>query len=147
MCNLCAIWQYHPCDMYIHLHTICLIGVTESRYGNISFCAKSASISLVDFSVDIATSKKYFRWKFKDELKSLCVEFQFFSALNQYNITILVGISHGNRSLTSYIINLAINWPNICLENINYFVICVMSAQCVWRGGVYFSILLCMFNI
>ena len=27
--NLCVIWQYHPCDMYIHLHTIGLIGVTE----------------------------------------------------------------------------------------------------------------------
>ena len=24
--HLCVIWQYHPCDMYIYLHTIGLIG-------------------------------------------------------------------------------------------------------------------------
>ena len=29
MYTSCIIWQYHPCDMYIHLHTIGLIGVTE----------------------------------------------------------------------------------------------------------------------
>ena len=28
-CNLCVVWQYHPCDMYIHFHTIGLIDVTE----------------------------------------------------------------------------------------------------------------------
>ena len=31
------------------------------RYSYISFCAKSASISLVEFSVDIVVSEKYFR--------------------------------------------------------------------------------------
>ena len=31
------------------------------RYSNISFWAKSASISLVDFSVDIVVSETYFR--------------------------------------------------------------------------------------
>ena len=31
------------------------------RYSYISFCAKSASISLVDFSVDIVVSKTCFR--------------------------------------------------------------------------------------
>ena len=31
----CIIWQYHPCDMYINLHTICLIGVTE--LGTVTF--------------------------------------------------------------------------------------------------------------
>ena len=35
------------------------------RYSYISFCAKSASISLVDFSMDIVASKKYFRLKFQ----------------------------------------------------------------------------------
>ena len=28
-CHFCFIWQYQPCDMYIHLHTIGLIGMTE----------------------------------------------------------------------------------------------------------------------
>ena len=29
MCNLCVIWQHHPYDMYIHLHTMGLIVATE----------------------------------------------------------------------------------------------------------------------
>ena len=29
MYNSCVIWQHHLYDMYIHLHTIVLIGVTE----------------------------------------------------------------------------------------------------------------------
>ena len=33
----------------------------EIRYSYISLCAKSASISLVDFSVDIVASNTYFR--------------------------------------------------------------------------------------
>ena len=36
------------------------------------------------------------------ELKFICAEFQYFSTFNKYYITILVRISHGNRSLTSY---------------------------------------------
>ena len=46
------------------------------RYNYISFCAISASISLVDFSVDIAASKKYFRLKFQVEFKFICAKFQ-----------------------------------------------------------------------
>ena len=29
MCNSWSIWQYHPCDIYIHLHTIGLIDAME----------------------------------------------------------------------------------------------------------------------
>ena len=58
--NLCVIYQHYPCDMYINLHAIGLTGVTKIRYSYISFCAKSALISLVDFSVDIVASKAYF---------------------------------------------------------------------------------------
>ena len=72
------------------------------RYSYMSFCAKSASISLVDFSVDIVASKQYFRWKFKVELKFICAEFQHFSTLSKHDIIILVIVSHGDRSLTSY---------------------------------------------
>ena len=78
------------------------------RYSYISFCAKSASISLVDFSVDIVASKTYFRWKFKTELQFICAKFQIFSTLSKHDIVILVSISHGNRSLTSYVQNVLI---------------------------------------
>ena len=40
--------------------------------------------------------------KFKVELKFICAEFQIFLTLSKHDITILVIISHGNRSLTSY---------------------------------------------
>ena len=89
-----------PRDMYIHLHTIGLTG--GIRYSYISVCAKSASISLVDFSVDIVASKRYFRLKFPVELKFICAEPQIFSTFSKHAIIILEGIFHGNRSLTSY---------------------------------------------
>ena len=71
------------------------------RYSYISFCAKSASISLVDFSVDMVASKKYFQQKIKVELKFIWAEFHYFTTFNEYCITISVRIFHGNRSLTS----------------------------------------------
>ena len=39
--------------------------------------------------------------KFEVELKFICAEFQIFSTLSKHDITTLVIISHGNRSLTS----------------------------------------------
>ena len=95
-----VIWQYHPSDMYIHLHKICFI-VDGIRYGYISFRANSALISMVDFSVDIVAPKKYFRWKFKVRLKFICADFQFFPTFSEYDIIILVKSFHGNSSLTS----------------------------------------------
>ena len=68
-----------------------------------SFCNKSASISLLDFPVDVMASKKYLRQKFKVELKFICAEFQIFSTLRKHDITVLVSTFHGNRSMTSYI--------------------------------------------
>ena len=47
------------------------------RYSYISFCAKSASISLVDFSMDIVAWKKSFRQKLKVELKFISAIFTF----------------------------------------------------------------------
>ena len=67
-----------------------------------SFCANSESISMVDFLVDIVASKQCFGKKLKVELKFICAEFQIFSTLSKHDTTILVIISHGNRSLTSY---------------------------------------------
>ena len=48
------------------------------RYSYNSFSAKSASISLVDFLVDIFASKNIFGKKFPVELKFICAEFQIF---------------------------------------------------------------------
>ena len=48
------------------------------RYSYISFCAKSASISLVDFSMDIVAWKKSFRQKLKVELKFISAIFTFY---------------------------------------------------------------------
>ena len=81
------------------------------RYSYILFCAKSASISLVDFSVDIVVSNTCFQWKFKIELKFICAYFQILSTFSKHNIAILVSISHGNRSLTSY----SLGSPEVCL--------------------------------
>ena len=47
------------------------------RYSYISFCAKSASISLVDFSMDIVASKKSFLQKLKVELNFISAIFTF----------------------------------------------------------------------
>ena len=47
------------------------------RYSYISFCAKSASISLVVFSMDIVGWKKSFRQKLKVELKLISAIFTF----------------------------------------------------------------------
>ena len=62
ICNSRVIWKYHPSDMYIISHTIGSID-DGIRYSYISFCAKLASISLVDFSADVVASKKYFSVK------------------------------------------------------------------------------------
>ena len=97
-CDLCVIWHNQPCDMCIHLHTINRRDGIMRSY--ISFCAKSASISLVDISVNIVVSKTYFRQKFQIELEFICAEFHIFSTISKHDIAILVSISHGNRSLT-----------------------------------------------
>ena len=48
------------------------------RYSYISFCAKSASISLVDFSVDIVASKNKSGKSFKSSLSLFVPSFRFF---------------------------------------------------------------------
>ena len=69
----------HTWDLYIHLHTIFLIGVTE--LGTVTF--------------HFARSRRRFyrslRRKLFFELKFICAEFQIFSSFKKY-ITILVSI-------------------------------------------------------
>ena len=91
-------WQHNPCDMYINLY----------------------AISLVYFSVDIVASKRYLRYKFKAELKFICAEFRIFSTFSKRDITILMNISHGNRSLTSYtLLNGSVAGNNFTLHSDN----------------------------
>ena len=71
-------------------------------YSYISFCAKSASITLVDFSVDFVSLKKYSQHKSKVKLEIIWADSQFISKSNKYDITILVVRNfHGNSSLVS----------------------------------------------
>ena len=65
--------------MYIHLHTHRFNWRDGIGYSSVLFCANSASISLVDLSVDIVAPKKYFRQNFDIEIESICAEFQFFN--------------------------------------------------------------------
>ena len=57
-CDLCVIWHYQPCDMYFHLHTIGLIGVTE--LGTVTFHFEPNRRQF-HWSMDIMVSKTYFR--------------------------------------------------------------------------------------
>ena len=56
VCHLTLSTLWHVYSFAYHRFN-CRDGI---RYSYISFCAKSASISLVDFSVDIVVSKPYF---------------------------------------------------------------------------------------
>ena len=60
------------------------------RYSYISFCAKSASISLVDFSMDIVAWKKSFRQKLKVEPKFISAIFTFDKNMKSCILPILV---------------------------------------------------------
>ena len=88
MCDLCVIWQFHPCDMYIHLHTTGLL--SGIMYSSILFCAKSASISLVVFRWWILLRRKNIFGKSQQSGLSLFVQSFSFSTFDKYYIAILV---------------------------------------------------------
>ena len=101
-CHLCEIWQHYPCDMYIHLHTICLTGATELGTVTCHFAPNQRRFQRSISWWILLRRNNIFGKKFEVELKFICAEFQIFSTLSKHDITILVIISHGNRSLTSY---------------------------------------------
>ena len=101
-CHLCVIWQHYPCNMYIHLHTIGLIGATELGTHACHFAPNQRRFQWSISRWILMRRNNIFGKKFKVELKFICAEFQIFSTLSKHDITILVVISHGNRSLTSY---------------------------------------------
>ena len=88
--------------MYIHLHTICLTGVTELGTVTIHL---SPNWRRFHWSISrwiFLLRKNIFGKKFPVELKFICAEFQIFLTFSKHAIIILEGIFHGNRSLTSY---------------------------------------------
>ena len=93
--------------MYIHLHTIGLTGATE--LGTVA-CHLAPNQRRFQWSISrwlLLRRNNIFDKKFKVELKFIIAEFQIFSTLSKHDIIILVIISHGNRSLTSYAFNVA----------------------------------------
>ena len=103
ICNSCVFWKYYSFYMYIHSHTIGLIGVTELGTVTFHFAPNRRRFHWSVSQWILLHRKNIFQLKFKVELKFICAEVQYFSTFNKYHITILVRISHGNRSLTSYI--------------------------------------------
>ena len=79
-CNSYVIWQYHPCDMYIHLHTIGLIGMTE--LGTVTFILRQIGVDFTGrFLGGYYCVEKISSVKFKVELKFIWAEFQIFQRL------------------------------------------------------------------
>ena len=87
--------------MYIHLHTIDLIGAPELGTVTCHFAPNQRRFQWLISRWILLRRNNIFSNKFKVELKFICAEFQIFSTLSKHDITILVIISHGNGSLTS----------------------------------------------
>ena len=102
--SLCVIWQHYPRNMYSHLHKIGLTGATELGTVTCHFAPNQCRLQLTISWWILLRRNNIFGKKFKVELKCICAEFQIFSTLCKHDITILIIISHGNGSLTSYAI-------------------------------------------
>ena len=84
------------------------------RYSYILFCAKSASISLIVFLWISLRRNNIFGKSFKSSISLFVPGVGFFSTFSKYDITILLSISHGNSSPTSYILRMTFNKFNFC---------------------------------
>ena len=76
-CHLCFIWQYQPCVIYIHLHTICLIGMTELGTATFHFAPNRRRFHWSISQWILLREKKSFRQKLKVELKFISAIFTF----------------------------------------------------------------------
>ena len=134
MCNLCVIWQYHPHDMHIHLHTISLIGVTG--LGTVIFILCQIGVDFTGrFLGGYCCVEKHFRRKFKVGLKVICAEFQFFFQHLPDMILpfYFLSISNQNGSLTSYLFMPTIlyqYWSTLNLCNV-----CYDTLWALWHGS------------
>ena len=92
--------------MYIHLHTRGLTGATELGTVTCHFAPNQCRFLWSISWWILLRRNNIFGKMFKVELKFIRAEFQNFSTLSKHDIAILVIISHGNRSLTSYVFGL-----------------------------------------
>ena len=115
---MCVIWQHYPRIMYNHLHTIGLTGATELGIVTCHFAPNQRRFQWSISRWILLRRNNIIGKKFKVELKFICAEFQIFSTLIKHDITILIIISHGNRSLTSYI-----EWYEVNLQGVSQIVL------------------------
>ena len=99
---MCVIWQHNPCDMYINLHTIGLTGATELGTVTCHFAPNRRRFHWLISQWILLRRKHIFGKSLKSSLGLFVPSFRFFSTFSKHEITILVKISQGNRSLTSY---------------------------------------------
>ena len=102
--------------MCIHLHTICLIGVTELGTVTCHFAPNRRRFHWSIFRWMLLCRKNIFSKKWS--LSLFVPSFRFFSTFRKHDVTVLVIISHGNR-LTSYLIysSLPVSWCAISVRD------------------------------
>ena len=76
-CHLCFIWQYQPYVIYIHLHTICLIGMTELGTATFHFAPNRRRIHCSISQWILLRGKNLFEKKLKVQLKFISAIFTF----------------------------------------------------------------------
>ena len=114
--------------MYIHLHTIGLTGVTE--LGTVTFHF-APNLRRFHWSISrwiLLIRKNIFGKSFKSSFSFICAEFQICLTFSKHDIIILVGIFHGNRSLTSYVSNETIVFFSMVGSNQSNLLITVFNA-------------------
>ena len=92
-----------PRDMYIHLHTICLTGVTVLGTVTFHFAPNRRRFHWSISRWILLLRKNIFGKSFQSSLSLFVSSFRFFLTFSKHAIIILEGIFHGNRSLTSYV--------------------------------------------
>ena len=78
----CIIWQYHPRDMYIHLHTIGLIGMMEIGTNTFHFAPNQRPFHLSISRWKLLRPKKnifIFGKSFKSSFSLYALSFSFFN--------------------------------------------------------------------
>ena len=79
MCNSCVIWQYHPCDIYTHLQTIGLIGVTELGTATFHFAPNQRRFLWLIYRWILLRRKIFFRKSLMPNVHLFAPSFSFFN--------------------------------------------------------------------
>ena len=86
-CNLCVIWQHYPGDMYIHLHTIGLTGVTELGTVTVNFAPNRRRFHWSISRWILMRRKNIFDESLKSSLSLFVPSFRFFQHLTRQHST------------------------------------------------------------